>query len=142
MSANSIEGQVKAGFMAALALDKKADGLKILKVSEQTSYADYLVLCSAASERQAQAVARHIIDELRLAGLRPLGQEGMDQGHWVLLDYGEVVVHIFFEGARSYYDLDGFWVDAPSETIDEAASLALLKEVIAARVEERKPAAL
>lgn len=142
MSANSIESQAKAGIMAALALDKKADGLKILKVSEQTSYADYLVLCSAASERQVQAVARHIIDELRLAGLRPLGQEGMDQGHWVLLDYGEVVVHIFFEGARSYYDLDGFWAEVPSETVDEAASLALLKEVIAARVEERKEAAL
>ena len=142
MSDISIEGQTKAGVMAALALDKKADGLKVLKVSEKTSYADYLVLCSAPSERQTQAIARHIIDEMRLAGERPLGQEGMDQGHWVLLDYGEVVAHIFFEGARSYYDLDGFWDDVPEESVDEKASLALLKEAIAARVQAQKEAAL
>ena len=142
MSDMSIEGQTKAGVMAALALDKKADGLKVLKVSEKTSYADYLVLCSAPSERQTQAIARHIIDEMRLAGERPLGQEGMDQGHWVLLDYGEVVAHIFFEGARSYYDLDGFWDDVPEESVDEKASLALLKEVIDARVQAQKEAVL
>ena len=111
-------------------------------MSEKTSYADYLVLCSAPSERQTQAIARHIIDEMRLAGQRPLGQEGMDQGHWVLLDYGEVVAHIFFEGARSYYDLDGFWDDVPEESIDEEASLALLKEAVAARAEAKSQAAL
>ena len=86
---------VKAGVVAALALDKKADGLKLLHVSEKTSYTDYLVICSAPSERQVQAVARNIIDELRLAGVRPLGQEGVAQGHWVLLDFGKVVAHIF-----------------------------------------------
>ena len=142
MSDISIEGQTKAGVMAALALDKKAEDLKVLKVSEKTSYADYLVLCSAPSERQTQAIARYIIDEMRLAGQRPLGQEGMDQGHWVLLDYGEVVAHIFFAGARSYYDLDGFWGDVPEESVDEKASLAILKEAIAARTAAQKEAAL
>ena len=84
----------------------------------EDSYADYLVLCSAPSERQTQAIARHIIDEMRLAG-QLLGQEGMDQVigcFWITV----VVAHIFFEGARSI-DLDGFWDDVP-ESIDEEAS--------------------
>ena len=132
----------KAGVVAALALEKKADGLKVLHVSDKTSYTDYLVICSAPSERQVQAVARNILDELRLAGIRPLGQEGVSQGHWVLLDFGEVVAHIFFEGARSYYDLDGFWGEVPEQSIDETASLNLLKEVQEARRANNDQAAL
>ena len=125
-----------------LALDKKAEGLKLLHVSEKTSYTDYLVICSAPSERQVQAVARNIIDEMRLAGVRPIGQEGVAQGHWVLLDFGEVVAHIFFEGARTYYDIDGFWSDAPEESFDEATSMGQLKEAQAARQESKDQAAL
>ena len=133
---------VKAGVVAALALDKKADGLKLLHVSEKTSYTDYLVICSAPSERQVQAVARNIIDELRLAGVRPLGQEGVAQGHWVLLDFGEVVAHIFFEGARSYYDLDGFGGEVPEHDFDEAESMTHLKAAKEARQVAKDQAAL
>ena len=142
MSHLNEDTQAKASVIAALALDKKADGLKMLQVSEKTSYTDYLVLCSAPSERQVQAIARNIIDEMRMAGIRPLGQEGMDQGHWVLLDYGEVVAHIFFEGARSYYDLDGFWGDVAEESLNEEEALALLKKTIAERGPEKEQAAL
>ena len=132
----------KAAIVAALALEKKAEGLKLLHVSEKTSYTDYLVICSAPSERQVQAVARNILDELRLAGVRPLGQEGVSQGHWVLLDFGEVVAHIFFEGARTYYDLDGFWGEVPEESFDEATSMGQLKEAQAAREASKDQAAL
>lgn len=104
---------------AALALEKKADDVVILQVAELTSYADYFVIAAAASERQAQAIARNISDELRRRGKHPLSTDGLEQGNWVIVDYGSVVVHVFMESARAYYDLDGFWVDAPRVDVDE-----------------------
>ena len=142
MSDLNADSQLKASIMAALALDKKAEGLKLLQVSEKTSYTDYLVICSAPSERQVQAVARNILDEMRLAGVRPLGQEGLSEGHWVLLDFGEVVAHIFFEGARTYYDLDGFWEEVPEQSFDEASAMSKLKEAQALRQSTKDQAAL
>lgn len=112
---------------AALALDKKAEDVVILAVDRLTSFADYFVIASAGSERQVTAVAAHVEDTLRKAGLRPLGIEGKETGHWVLLDYGDFVVHLFLDTARSYYDLDGFWSDAPRLPVDEAAGLATVK---------------
>ncbi|HEY1098930.1 MAG TPA: ribosome silencing factor [Myxococcota bacterium] len=111
---------------AALALEKKADNVVILQVSELTSYADYFVIAAASSERQAQAVARNIADALKVKGKQPLSTDGMEQGNWVIVDYGAVVVHVFMESARAYYDLDGFWVDAPRVDVDEPRGKAAL----------------
>jgi ribosome-associated protein len=95
------------------ALEKKAEGVLILDVSKLTSFADYFVICSAPSERQVQAIARNVDDEFRALGKKPLGLEGVDEGHWVLADYGDVIFHAFLDSARQYYDLEGFWADAP-----------------------------
>ncbi len=119
--------------LAALALDKKAEDVLILKVTDLTSYADGFVLASAPSERQVQAIARAVDDEMRKAGKPPVGNEGMEQGHWVLVDFGAVVLHVFLSSARKYYDLEGFWQDAPRVAPDEAYGKAVVARMIADR---------
>jgi len=103
--------------VARLCLDKKALDVSILDVRGMTSYADYLVLASGESDRQVTAIADHIDEKLKAQGVRPLGSEGRETGTWVLLDYGEVVVHLFFTEVRASYDLDGLWADAPREKV-------------------------
>ena len=95
------------------ALDKKAFHLVGFQVSELTSYTDAFLLCSAASDRQVRAIADGIQRRLRDAGRRPLHVEGESRSDWVLIDYGEVIVHVFTEEKRSYYALDNLWGDAP-----------------------------
>jgi ribosome-associated protein len=110
----------RIGLAARAATDKKAFDLVGLEVSELTSYTDSLLLCSAASERQVGAVADGITRRLKAAGVKPLHTEGsVRRSDWVLLDFGDVVIHVFTEDRRSYYALDGFWGDAPR--IDEKA---------------------
>jgi len=77
-----------------------------------SSVSDYILICGADSERQVNAIADNIEDGLRQKGERPIGTEGVKEGRWALLDYGDVVVHIFTEQMRSYYDLEGLWIDA------------------------------
>ena len=111
---------------AFLALDKKAEDVAILRVTDLTSYADFFVVASAPSERQVQAIARNVDDELRRVGKKPVGTEGLEQGHWVLVDFGSVVFHIFLSSARNYYDLEGFWSDAPRLEIDEVRGRGMI----------------
>ena len=111
---------------AALALDKKADDVVILKVADLSSYADYFVIAAAPLERQVQAIARNVTEELKLRSKLPLSVDGLDQGNWVIVDYGSVVLHCFLQYARRYYDLDGFWVDAPRVSVDEQRGLGAL----------------
>jgi len=92
--------------------EKKARRPRLLDVAELTSYTRYLLLLSATSDRHARAMAEHITRELRKQKSKPLGVEGMDSGQWVLLDFGELIVHIFQEDSRDFYDLDGLWLDA------------------------------
>jgi ribosome-associated protein len=103
--------------MAKLVLDKKALEVVILDVRGMTSYADYFVIASGESERQVTAMADSVEDKLREEKLRPIGTEGQDTGHWVLLDYGEVVGHFFHQEQRQFYDLEGLWADAPREAV-------------------------
>lgn len=98
--------------IAAAALDKKAVGLEILDVSGRTDYADFLVLMSGRSDRQVVALADGIEEAMRISGRRATNIEGRQSGYWVLLDFGDVIVHVFQEDARSLYDLDGLWEDA------------------------------
>jgi len=77
-----------------------------------SSVSDYILICGADSERQVHAIAMHIEDGLRNKGERPLGTEGVKEGRWALLDYGDIIIHIFTEQMRQYYDLEGLWVDA------------------------------
>ena len=104
--------------IATLALDKKALDVVILDVRGMTSYADYFVIASGESERQVSAIAEHIEVTLKNHDdARVIGSEGRETGNWVLLDYGEVVAHLFYADQRAFYDLEGLWADAAREVV-------------------------
>lgn len=92
---------------------RKVIGLVALDLRGLTSVADTFLILSGRSHRHVSAIAEHIRLELKKSGLKPLSVEGKRQGHWVILDYGHVVIHVFFEPIRAVYDLEGFWADAP-----------------------------
>ena len=98
---------------ARAAADKKAFQIVGLEVGDLTSYTDSLLICSGASDRQVAAIADEVQRQLKDAGRRPLHVEGESHADWVLLDYGDFVVHVFTEERRTYYGLDGLWGDAP-----------------------------
>ena len=108
-----IRQRVRAAVGAAL--DKKAFDLDVLHVSELTSIADYFVICSANSERQTQAIADSVVDKLRQdEGVKPLMVEGTTPGRWILMDFGDFIVHVFTEDCRRFYGLERLWGDAPN----------------------------
>jgi ribosome-associated protein len=104
---------------AQAAANKKAFQIIGFEVSDLTSYTDHLLICSGASDRQVAAIADAVQRQLKDVGRRPLHVEGERRADWVLLDYGEFVIHVFTEERRAYYGLDGLWGDAPK--IDAAA---------------------
>jgi ribosome-associated protein len=106
----SIEPSLDAYIEAALG--KKARNLVVLDVHDLTSIADVFIICSGNSNRQVNAIAEHIQRDLKKKRVRPLSVEGLKEGHWVLLDYGNVILHIFYEPVREFYDLEGLWADA------------------------------
>ncbi len=108
--ANSKE---KAFLCARAALDHKAIDLVILEVKNLSSFTDYFVITSGNSDRQVQAIASHIEERMDQQGLHLFGAEGKREGSWVLLDYGDVIVHIFYNPVREFYDLERLWSDAP-----------------------------
>ena len=117
MTDSSIESRVRLAVAAAL--DKKATELDVLAVGELTSIADYFILCSAGNERQAQAIADSILDRLKSElNVKPLLVEGTTPGRWVLLDFGDFIVHIFTEDVRRFYGLERLWGDAPNVTAE------------------------
>ena len=94
------------------ALGKKAMNLVALDVRDLTSFADVFIICSGRSNRQVKAIAEHIQVDLKKQKIKPLSVEGVGDGHWVLLDYGHVIIHIFYDPVREFYDLEGLWMDA------------------------------
>jgi len=112
-----IQHRVRTAVSAAL--DKKAIDLDVLSVSELTSIADYFLLCSATSERQAVAIADSVVDKLREEDqVKPRLVEGTTPGRWILLDYGDFIFHIFTEDCRRFYGLERLWGDAPNVTAE------------------------
>lgn len=101
------------------AVEKKAVDIVLLKIEGIVSYADYSLICGGRSDRQVQAIAQSIETELKKQGHRALGIEGLSQGTWVLIDYGDVIVHIFQESVRRFYDLEDLWIEAPRIKIDD-----------------------
>lgn len=104
---------------AQAALQKKAVDLIVLDLGGLTIIADYFVICSGESTTQVNAIAEFIEQEFANKGVRLLGMEGLDYGHWVLLDYGDVIVHVFERETRDYYSLEKLWMDAKPLEIDE-----------------------
>lgn len=107
------DNREKAFLCARAALDHKAVDLVILEVKKLSSFTDYFVICSGNSDRQVQAIAGHIEEKLKEGDIRPLSVEGKREGRWVLLDYGDVVIHVFYQPVREFYDLERLWADAP-----------------------------
>lgn len=103
---------------AELAAGKRAKHIKAYNVHGLTLIADAFVLCTVTSEPQMKAVYNAVREGMKEAGLVPLGAEGSHRGSWILIDYGDVLVHIFREEAREFYDLDGLWGDAPEVPLD------------------------
>ena len=101
------------------ALDHKAYDLVVLETAQVSSIADYFVICSGRSDTQVEAIANAIDGALRERGERPLAVEGLPHGQWVLMDYGDVVVHIFYVPVREFYDLERLWVRAPRVDLPE-----------------------
>jgi len=93
-------------------LGRKARQVVVLDVKALTTVADTFIICSARSNRQVTAIAEYIAIELKKQDKKVLSVEGRKEGHWVLMDYGDVIIHVFLEPLRSFYDLEGLWVEA------------------------------
>ncbi len=111
-------GRPTAVAIAKAALDKKAEDVMVLDVRGLTGYADYFVLMTADSDRQAGAIADAVDEKLKAQGATKVGVEGYESGRWILVDYGDVVAHVFSREARGFYDLEGLWADAPRFAVD------------------------
>lgn len=98
---------------------RKAKDIVALDVRKLTSVADVFLICSGASNRQVTAIADHVRSDLRDRGIRPLSIEGLGEGHWVILDYGHIVIHVFYDPIRRFYDLEGLWSDAARIPVEE-----------------------
>jgi ribosome-associated protein len=94
-------------------LGRKALDVVVLDVRQLTSLADTFIICSGRSNRQVTAIGEYIRTAMKKQGIAPLSIEGLKEGHWVLMDYGSVVIHIFYDPVRRFYDLEGLWADAP-----------------------------
>ncbi len=103
----------RALLCARAAIDKKAERLKILDLTEISGFTDFFIICSGTSDRQVQAIASSVVTELEAAGAVLVSSEGESEGRWILLDFGDYVVHVFLDALREYYDLESLWADAP-----------------------------
>lgn len=110
---NSIDLYIKA------ALGRKAINIVALDIAKLTSFADVFIICSGRSNRQVSAIAEFISLFLKQHGIMPLSVEGIKDGQWVVLDYGHVIIHVFLESTREFYDLEGLWIDAERIKIDK-----------------------
>jgi ribosome-associated protein len=99
--------------IASAGLDKKAEDVTVLDVRGLASYADYFVLMTADSDRQAAAIADHVEATMKAKGQTKVGAEGYETGRWILVDYGDVLAHVMSRETRQFYDLEGLWADAP-----------------------------
>jgi ribosome-associated protein len=102
----------------AAADDRKAVDLRVLHLEKVSDFTDFFLICSGTSERQVQAIADAVQERMREERVRPLHVEGYNRGQWVLLDYGDFVVHIFQDEPRRFYSLERLWGDAPDVTTE------------------------
>lgn len=113
-----VETPARVREAVAAADDRKAVDLRVLHVEKVSDFTDFFLICSGTSERQVQAIADAVQERMREERVRPLHVEGYNRGQWVLLDYGDFVVHIFQEEPRRFYSLERLWGDAPDVTAE------------------------
>ncbi len=113
-------------------LEKKSKDLTVMKVRELSSFADYFLICSGASVRQTQGIADSIQAAMKTAGYLPRGVEGEEGGTWILLDYHDIIVHVFYEPIREFYGLENLWSESPTVRIgDDTISISALPGEVA-----------
>lgn len=112
----------KALFCMKTIGERKAVNPALFDVGKMTSITDYFIITSGQSTRQVQAISQHVARRMREKGFRPSGVEGESDGQWILMDYGDVVIHIFYEPVREFYDLEGLWAEAPRVEVHEKNS--------------------
>ncbi len=118
------------------ALERKAIEVVVLDVRGLTSVADVFIICSGRSNRQVTAIAEFILTDLKKHGIKPLSIDGKKEGHWILLDYGHVVIHVFYEPVRKFYDLEGLWTDAKRIKIKDILQIDKFKELETREISE------
>jgi ribosome-associated protein len=121
------ERLARAGWVAEAALDKKAERLIALDVRKLTSYADTFVLATGTSDRHVRSIADGIAEAARAHEDERLGTEGYDEARWILIDLGDVIVHVFRAEVREEYDLERLWSDAPVIDVAEASPAVSLR---------------
>ena len=109
----------KALLASSIIKERKAINPVLFEVGKLTSIADYFLIASGNSSRQVQAIGRHLSRRMREKGLKAYGVEGEREGHWILMDYGDLVIHIFYQPVREFYDLEGLWIEAPRIGLNE-----------------------
>ncbi len=122
-SGQPVARDTRDGLEAALAaiagaLDKKALLPVLIDVSAMGSYTDFIGIVSGRSDRQVDAIAENVRVAMRAHGRSLVGQEGMGSGRWTVLDFGDVVIHVFYHPVREFYDLESLWIDAPRVKLD------------------------
>ena len=119
MAGKELDAKKRALLCVNASLEKKANNIVVMNVRELSAFTDYFVICSGASDRQVQAIASAIRENMKKKGLLPLGVEGENHGQWVLMDYDDVVVHIFYEPVREFYEIERLWSEAPMMKVGE-----------------------
>ena len=114
-----MESLDKALLCLEIIKERKAHDPVVFEVEKLTSITDYFLIASGNSSRQVQAIARHLNRRMRERGFRAYGVEGEREGHWILMDYGDIVIHIFYQPVREFYNLEGLWIEAPRIETDE-----------------------
>ena len=115
----------KAVRIAKAAVDLKAENLVALDVREVTSFTDVFILATGGSDRHVRAIADAVEEAVEELGERPLGIEGYDEGRWLLLDLGDVIVHLFQRDVREHYDLERLWSEAPRLDLLDAEAVSV-----------------
>jgi ribosome-associated protein len=98
---------------ARAAIDKKAENVRILDLRRISGFTDFFVICSASNDRQVQAIADSVLKDIRATGAKVIATEGYEDSRWILIDFGDVVVHVFLDPLREYYGLEQLWAGAP-----------------------------
>lgn len=105
--------------IAAITWELKALNTVVIDLRGRVSYTDFVIITTGTSERHVGAIARRVDTEMREAGRPPLGSEGLTQGQWALLDYGDIILHVFNKNARKEYDLERMWTEAPRLELED-----------------------
>jgi ribosome-associated protein len=114
-----------ASLVATIAADKKATRIVVLDLQGTSDICEHMVVCSGSNDRQTRAIAQAVEDTLKVrAGMSPLAVEGKQNGHWILLDYGGILVHVFFDYLRDYYAIESLWPKAKFVQLQAAPALS------------------